>query len=164
MYCQYGGRGVQQLSYNFNYAPCSLELFGDYRLVRYPNLIITVDRKSFMGQPGTFGFPGPNPGGNNQIPANIASTTPPARQMAWITSLWFYMRATSSRSITCHQAMMDPFRYGITAANVVVNSQSGCESNSWASAKNAYYRRVCGILGVDAGVIERTIVCPAAIQ
>jgi len=44
VYSQYGGRGAIQLSYNYNYSTCSLELFGDYRLARYPNLIITTDR------------------------------------------------------------------------------------------------------------------------
>lgn len=146
-----------------SYAPCSIDLFGDYRLVRYPNLITSVDRTNFLGLPGVFGFPGPNPNGNNQLPADIASSTPPARQMAWITSLWFYMKATSGRDNTCHQAMMDPFKYGITAANIVVNSQGGCDGTSWAAQKVSYYRRAGAVIGLDANTLDKSIVCPPAI-
>ncbi|KAI9005121.1 hypothetical protein DFJ74DRAFT_692900 [Hyaloraphidium curvatum] len=158
-YCQYGGRGVQQLSYNFNYNPCSLDLFGDLRLVRYPNLIISEDRTNHHGHPATFGFPGPNPGGNNQLPADIASTTPEARVLSWATSLWFWMAATSGRGMTSHAAMMKPFEYGITSANVIVNRQDGC-NGGWAASKNAYYRRISAIMGIDAAVTESSIVCP----
>lgn len=163
-YCQYGGRGVQQLSYNFNYAPTSLTLFGDYRLIRYPNLIVTQDREGFHGHPEAFGFPGPNAGGNNRLPDSVASTTPEARVLAWVTSLYFWMGETSSRGMTCHQAMMKPKEYGITSANVIVNRQDGCTDGQWAKSKVAYYRRVAALLGVDSATVESTIICPGKLS
>jgi hypothetical protein len=37
----YGGRGVHQITYCMNYANISLFLYGDLRLVKYPNLIVS---------------------------------------------------------------------------------------------------------------------------
>ena len=159
-YAQYGGRGAIQLSYNFNYTSCSLELFGDYRLVRYPNLIITTDRLNFNGKPFYFGFPGPNKNGNNQLPKNILDTTPPARMMAWISTICFWMLPRSGKKISCHECMLNPTKYGITSVNMIVNNQSGCTPGTWAANKNKYYIRICNILGIDP---LPTIICPAQI-
>jgi hypothetical protein len=161
-YCQYGGRGAIQLSYNFNYSDCSIDLFGDYRLPRYPNLIVTTDRIKFNGFSKYFGFPGINPDGNNQLPEEIARTTPPARIMAWLVCLWFWMIPRSGRSLSCHQAMLEPKKYGITTANIIVNNDGGCRKGSWAWNKNNYYRRICKIM--DIPNYEETIVCPPAIM
>lgn len=159
-YAQYGGRGAIQLSYNFNYTSCSLELFGDYRLVRYPNLLITTDRINLNGKPYYFGFPGPNLKGNNTLPKNIADTTPPARMMAWISAICFWMLPRSGKNISCHQCMLEPSKYGITSVNMIVNNQSGCTAGTWAANKNKYYTRICNIFGIDP---LPTIICPAQI-
>ncbi|MCP4176881.1 MAG: hypothetical protein GY756_03870 [bacterium] len=37
----YSGRGVHQITYGMNYANISLILYGDLRLVKYPNLIVS---------------------------------------------------------------------------------------------------------------------------
>lgn len=161
--CQYSGRGAIQLSYNFNYTDCSMALFGDYRLAKWPNLLITTDRNNPTNLPGmtnidqntlnlVFGFPG-------GLPDEVKNTTPPARMLAWITALWFWMdKHRSGFSFSCHDAMQDPTHKGITTVNLIVNNDSGCQNGSWAWNKNQYYQRICGILGVDwAG----TIVCPA---
>jgi hypothetical protein len=160
-YCQYGGRGAIQLSYNFNYSDCSIDLFNDYRLIRFPNLIVTTDRIKFNGMPEVFGFPGENEKGNNQLPKNILDTTPPARMMAWLTCLWFWMIPRSGRQIGCHEAMMKPEKYGITSVNIIVNNDSGCRNGTWAWNKNRYYERICAILGLP---VQKTIVCPPAIK
>ena len=155
---QYGGRGAIQLSYNYNYTDCSLALFGDYRLVRYPNLITTTDRENFNGIPKTFGFPGPNVDGNNKLPQWIKDTTPPARQLAFITCFWFWMdRNRSGRKISCHQCMLEPTKYGICGTNLIVNNQDGL-TKSWAYNKVEYYRRICNIMGLTD--IDSTIVKP----
>lgn len=160
MYGRYGGRGAIQLSYNYNYSECSLALFGDYRLARYPNLITTTDRIKLNNMPEYFGFPGPNPKGNNQPPEKILRTTPPARVLAWATCLWFWMDSNrSGRKVSCHQAMLQPRRMGITTCNMIINNDSGCQKGSWAWNKNQYYERICRILSVDS---TGTIVCPPA--
>lgn len=160
-YAQYGGRGAIQLSYNYNYSECSLALFGDYRLVRYPNLIITTDRQSFLGLPYYFGFPGPNPDGANVPPKWILDTTPPARIMAWLVCFWFWMdNKRSGRVISCHEAMMEPTKYGITTVNAIVNNSSGLQRGTWAWNKNIYYKRICKIFGLSDTETERTIVSP----
>lgn len=160
LYGRYGGRGAIQLSYNYNYSECSIALFGDYRLARFPNLITTTDRDNFLGKPEYFGFPGPNPGGNNKLPKKIADTTPPARILAWATCLWFWMdRNRSGRKVSCHQAMLEPRRMGITTCNMIINNDSGCKNGTWAWNKNRYYERICKIMGVD---VDGTIVCPPA--
>ena len=156
VYSQYGGRGAIQLSYNYNYSTCSLELFGDYRLARYPNLIITTDRTFFNGKSEIFGFPGPQPNGNNKLPLEILRTTPPARMMAWITAICFWMLPRSNRPISCHQCMLEPTKYGITGVNLIVNNDSGCKPG-WAYKKVEYYKRICSILGIDW---DKTIICP----
>jgi hypothetical protein len=157
---QYGGRGAIQLSYNFNYSDCSIALFDDYRLAKYPNLIVTTDRVKFLDQPSYFGFPGPNPGGNNQLPSDISKDTPPARVLAWLVCFWFWMdRNRSGRKISCHQCMLEPTKYGITGCNMIVNNQSGC-STGWAYNKVVYYRRICKIFGIADSLVDTTIVCP----
>jgi len=158
-YTQYGGRGAIQLSYNFNYCYCSLDLFNDYRLVRYPNLIITTDRKNFLGKSKYFGFPGINRDGNNKLPLEILQTTPPARMMGWITAIHFWMTIRSGRKISCHDCMDNPYKIGITGTNLIVNNQSGC-TPSWAADKLKYYIRICKILGIE---YENTIICPPGI-
>lgn len=160
VYSQYGGRGAIQLSYNFNYSTCSLELFNDYRLAKYPNLIITTDRVNFNRKPEIFGFPGPNPNGKNKLPDSIANTTPPARMMAWITAICFWMLPRSGRPISCHQCMLEPKRYGITGVNIIVNNDSGCKPG-WAFNKVEYYKRICSILGINP---DKTIVCPPGLK
>lgn len=158
VYCQYGGRGAIQLSYNFNYSTISLELFNDYRLAQYPNLIITTDRLRFNNKSEIYGFPGPNPNGNNQLPKIISDTTPPARMMAWITAISFWMLPRSGKKISCHECMINPQKYGITCVNLIVNNESGCKNGTWASNKLEYYKRICNILQVD---FNKTIICPA---
>ena len=158
-YIQYGGRGAIQLSYNFNYSQISLELFKDYRLVKYPNLITTTNRSTFNNQPYYFGFPGPNPDGKNNLPDNILNTTPSAKLMAWITSIAFWMKPRSGRSISCHYAMNDP-SFGITTTNLIINNQSGC-TTSWAYNKVQYYKRICKIFNINDNIIESSIICPA---
>lgn len=157
---QYSGRGAIQLSYNYNYTECSKALFGDYRLVKYPNLIITQDRENFLGKPFYFGFPGPNTNGNNKLPDFISKTTPNARVMAWLVCFWFWMDTNrSGRKISCHYAMTRPFTHGITSCNMIINNQSGC-STSWASKKNECYKRICKIFGLSDEIIMKSIICP----
>ena len=160
-YCQYGGRGAIQLSYNYNYTYCSKDLFGDMRLVQYPNLITTTDRKKFNGKPFYFGFPGVNPDGDNQLPKDIEDTTPPARQLAFITSLWFWMSNRSGRKISCNYSMKNWRTHGITSCNLIVNNQSGEIPGSWASKKIDYYRRICKIFKIPEDIVEQSIVFPA---
>lgn len=160
-YGQYGGRGAIQLSYNFNYSWISLELFNDYRLVRFPNLITTTDRVKFNRLPYYFGFPGPNNGGNNQLPLDISSTTPPARMLAYITAICFWMLPRSGRTISCHECMLEPTKIGITGVNLIVNNDSGCQVGTWAYNKNIYYTRICKIFNINP---ETTIICPPYIK
>lgn len=158
-YCQYGGRGAIQLSYNYNYTDCSLALFDDFRLVQYPNLVITTDREKFNGFPFYFGFPGPYLNGANKLPREIERTTPPARRLAFITCLWFWMVPRSGRKISCHYSMINWKTYGITSCNMIINNQSGC-SPSWAYNKILYYRRICKIFNIPDDIVESSIVCP----
>ena len=160
VYSQYGGRGAIQLSYNFNYSNCSLELFNDYRLAKYPNLIITTDRENFNRKPEIFGFPGPIPNGKNKLPANVTKTTPSARMMAWITAICFWMLPRSGRPISCHKCMLEPKRYGITSVNIIVNNDSGCNPG-WAYNKVEYYKRICSILDIN---FDKTIICPPLLK
>jgi hypothetical protein len=156
---QYGGRGMIMLSYNYNYSECSISLFGDYRLVKYPNLIITTDRNNFNNLPFYFGFPGPNINGNNPLPEWIKNSTPSARQLAYITCLWFWMdNNRSGRKISCHECMQEPERIGITGTNLIINNQDGLTAGTWAANKNEYYRRICKIFNLQN--FERTIVRP----
>lgn len=160
-YCQYGGRGAIQLSYNYNYTECSRDLFDDMRLVKYPNLIVTTDRKRFNGKPYIFGFPGPNPKGNNRLPKDIEDTTPPARQLAVITCLWFWMTDRSGRDISCNYSMRNWKTHGITACNLIVNNQSGESPGSWASKKIDYYKRICKIFKIPDDIVQQSIIFPA---
>jgi hypothetical protein len=158
---QYGGRGAIQLSYNYNYTECSLALFGDYRLVKYPNLIITTNRETFNGNSFYFGFPGPNENGNNQLPQFIKDTTPPARILAWLVCFWFWMDPNrSGRKISCHKAMLSPYTIGITTVNAIINNQSGLIEGSWASKKIEYYKRIARILNVPNDNTLQSIVNP----
>ncbi len=158
-YCQYGGRGAIQLSYNYNYTDCSLALFNDLRLVQYPNLIITTDREKFNGLSFYFGFPGPNLNGANRLPEEIANSTPPARRLAFITCLWFWMVPRSGRKISCHYSMVNWKTHGITSCNMIINNQSGC-TTSWAYNKILYYRRICKIFEIPDDIVQSSIVCP----
>lgn len=160
-YCQYGGRGAIQLSYNYNYTQCSLDLFDDLRLVQYPNLITTTDREKFNGKPFYFGFPGKNPGGDNQLPKNIKDTTPPARQLSFIVCMWFWMTLRSGKKISCHDCMVKYKTHGITGCNIIVNNQSGEDPKSWAANKIKYYIRICKIFGIPETIIDNTIIFPA---
>lgn len=160
-YAQYGGRGAIQLSYNYNYTECSLALFGDYRLVKYPNLITTTDRENFNGNSFYFGFPGINSNGNNQLPDDIKNTTPSARVLAWMTCLWFWMsKNRSGRKISCHEAMLNPFEIGVTTVNAIINNQSGLKTGTWASKKIEYYKRIIKIMGIESDSTERSIISP----
>ncbi|MCH9716847.1 MAG: hypothetical protein K0U52_07145 [Gammaproteobacteria bacterium] len=160
--CQYGGRGAIQLSYDFNYNDCSLALFGDYRLALWPNLISATDRDDPTNYPylcnagnqdmctKSFGLPG--------LPQDIKQSTPSARQMAWLTCLWFWMsRDRSGFNYSCHDAMQEPSTLGITCVNSIINGQYGCTAGQWAAEKNEYFKRVCKILGVGW---QGNIVCP----
>jgi len=155
-YAQYVGRGADQLSYNYNYSKCSLDIFGDFRLVQYPNLIVTTDRINLNKdkfsdlKPSAayyFGFPGKNPGGDNKLPQNILDTTPSARILAWVTALWFWMMEKRD-GLTCHQAMLDSNKYGITMTNYIINNQLGCNPSEWVGKKVAYYKRICKIFNI----------------
>lgn len=162
-YSRYGGRGAIQLSYNYNYSECSLALFGDYRLVRFPNLIVTTDRRGHLGKSEYFGFPGPNPDGKNNLPIKIENTTPPARILAWLTCLWFWMdNRRSGRLVSCHEAMLEPFKMGITTCNMIINNDSGCSLGTWAWNKNKYYQRICKIMGISENIVTTSILCPPA--
>lgn len=158
-YCQYGGRGAIQLSYNYNYTDCSLALFDDLRLVKYPNLIVTTDRIKFNGLPFYFGFPGPNFNGANRLPFDIENTTPPARVLAFLTCLWFWMVPRSGRKISCHYSMINWKTHGITSCNMIINNQSGC-TKSWAYNKVLYYRRICKIFDIPDDIVDVSITCP----
>lgn len=159
-YSIYSGRGAIQLSYNYNYSDCSISLFNDYRLVKYPNLIITTDREKFLDKPFYFGFPGINEGGNNQLPQWIKDETPSARVVAFITCFWFWMdKNRSGRTMSCHQCMLEPFKYGITGCNMIINNQSG--EYGWAKSKVLYYKRVCKIMGIPEYIFEKSIVLPS---
>ena len=160
-YCQYGGRGAIQISYNYNMSDCSIDLFNDYRLIKYPNLIITSDRDTWNGEPKVFGFPGPNEGGRNKLPSEITNTTPPARLMAWTTCFWFWMIPRSGRSVSCHHCMLNYKTHSITGVNLIVNNQSGLIEGTWAAKKIVYYKRICNIFGIPW---EGTIANPPAIK
>lgn len=161
IYCQTQGHGPIMLSYNYNFCDCSISLFSDYRVAKYPNLLTTVDRNTWNNYPKIFGFPGPNPDGKNLLPKNIIDTTPQARILSWISSIWFWMSLRSGRKISCHQCMMEPAKYGITSVNLIINNQSGNIFGTWASEKIVYYKRICNILQLDVG---NTVVNPSGIQ
>jgi hypothetical protein len=156
-FCSFMGRTISQLSYSFNYNDCSIDLFGDYRLVRFPNLLVTIDRHRWNGFPKTFGFPGPRLDGSNPPPRDVDVTTPNARILGHVATLWFWMTPRSGRKISCHGCMLQPTKYGITSVNCVVNSQSGLIPGTWAADKISYYRRICLIMGIDC---SKTIVSP----
>jgi len=156
-FCSFQGRSILQLSYHFNASDCSTDLFGDYRLVRYPNLLVTVDRVKWNGFPKIFGFPGPRLDGSNPLPKDVEETTPDARILGHLSCLWFWMTPRSGRKISCHGCMLQPTKYGITSVNCVVNNQSGLDKGTWAADKLDFYRRICRILNIEA---SKTIVSP----
>jgi len=174
-YCSYGGKGVIQLTANYNYVLPSLALFNDLRLIQYPNLLVTTDRVNFNSSTKfqflpsntpvsyVFGFPGPNTNGNNVPPLDILNTTPPARQLSWLTSLYFWMIIESGLGMTAHQAMLDPTTWGITKANYIVNTPggSGCPGSLPAAVeKIEYYKQLCALFGISQIDIDLSIVCP----
>ena len=155
-YAQYVGRGADKLSFNFNYSKCSIDIFEDFRLVQYPNLIVTTDRINLNkdkfsdlkpSAPYYFGFPGKNPGGDNILPQNILDTTPSARILAWVTALWFWM-VEKKDGLTCHQAMLDSNKYGITMTNYIINNVGCYNNSSFAGNIVAYYKTICKILNI----------------
>lgn len=154
VYCNYSGRGGIQLSYNYNYSCISMEMFGDYRLVKYPNLIVTTHRTNpNLIDSKIFGFPGPNPDGNNVPEKNVLDTTPPARMLAHITAIAFWMKPRSGRKISCHDCMKDR-QYGITSVNMIVNNQSGLDTATWAARKIEYYKFICKKFGIKPNVVS----------
>lgn len=147
-YCTYAGKSLTQLSYNYNVCSMSMDVFGDYRVAKYPNLIVTTDRKTWNGVPELFGFPGPNPGGKNVLPDDIDKTTPNGRVMGWLSYLWFWQIPQSGRPISCHECALNPTTAGIVKICQIVNNQTGLVPGSWAEKKILCYKRICGILGV----------------
>lgn len=142
IFCQYGGRGAIQLSYYYNYSQCSLELFGDFRLVVWPNLIIGTHN-------GKVAIP---------IPAYVVEDTPSPEVLGWLTGVWFWMTNRSGYSFSAHDAMQK--EYGITCANYIVNNQSGCSSTGWAHEKNVYFKRICKAFDITDNDIAANMECP----
>lgn len=142
IFCQYGGRGAIQLSYYFNYSPCSLELFGDFRLIIWPNLII-----------------GTNNGGTViDIPEDVLKDTPDPKILGWLTCFWFWMTNRSKYPFSSHDSMQKG--YGITCVNSIVNGQSGCTEGTWAYEKNKYFKRICHAFKISENDIINNIKCP----
>ena len=155
--CEYVGRGPTQLTGNANYQACSLALFGDLRLVKYSNLLNTMDRSSPLSNGSQyfsdenkeilFGFPGGN------VPPEIINSTPDARILIWATNIWFWMdKCRSGRTMSCHQCMLDPTNYGISAVGCLVNANPACGEETQTYKKYLYYKSVCDILGVESYV------------
>ena len=152
--CEYVGRGPTQLTGNINYQSCSLALFGDLRLIKYPNLLNTIDLNNYQNNGGTFytneqknklfGMPG------NNIPPEIINSTPDARILIWATNIWFWMdTCRSGRTMSCHQCMLDPTNYGISAVGCLVNANPACGATQ-SYTKYLYYKSICTILGVES--------------
>ena len=55
-------------------------------------------------------------------------STPPARILAWITSIYFWMKPMSGYNVSCHQAMQDK-TLGINVTTLIVNGAIGCGGN-----------------------------------
>ncbi|CAE8586964.1 unnamed protein product [Polarella glacialis] len=134
--CQYGGRGAIQLSYWYNYNQASLDLFGDFRLIVWPNLIIGLEYGKVL-----------------EIPGDVLSDTPAPPVMAWLTCFWFWMTHRSGYSFSAHDAMQ--LGYGITCVNMIINGQAGCSPGEWATEKNVFFIRA-GI-AVGAGLTGPTL-------
>lgn len=162
--CQYIGRGATQLTGNINYTDCSLMLYKDLRLVKWPNLLITTDRTGatrennvYMKQcimgghtqeqcNSMFAFPG------GDLPPVILETTHSARVLAWLTSLFFWMdTARSGKTLSCHQAMLND-DLGFSCAAIIING-NGCTKDQ---PKLLYYPILCDILKVDPGKLCTT--------
>ena len=141
IFCQYGGRGAIQLSYNYNYTQCSLDLFGDFRLVVWPNLIIGIH----------------NGGTAIEIPDEVLKDTPDSKTLGWLTCFWFWMTNNSGYLFSCHDAIQKG--YGITCANLIINNQSGCDIGTWASYKNEYFKRICTAFDISDKDIKNNIIC-----
>jgi hypothetical protein len=151
--CEYVGRGPTQLTGNINYHACSLALFGDLRLVKYPNLLNTIDRTAVENNGGPyysnedkthlFGFPG------STIPPEILNSTPDARILIWATNLWFWMdRCRSGKTLSCHQSMLDPANFGISAVGCIVNGNPACPKQQTLK-KYVFYQNICNLFGIQ---------------
>ena len=162
--CQYVGRGPTQLTGTPNYTDCSLALYGDYRLVQWPNLITTVDRnsdgrnslyyqkcvasgRSAKECSSLFTFPG-------SVPPEILSSTHDARVLLWLTTLFFWMDKYRSgyNGLSCHDAILDDDIGFSCVANIINNNGCGCDgSNQFNSKKLRYYPGLCAILNTTTG-------------
>ena len=149
--CQYGGRGAIQLSYNFNYTQCSLDLFGDFRLVVWPNLIIGLN--ALEQYPNTYA----DKYSIRKCPQEVITDTPAPEQMVWIVCLWFWMTNRSGYKFSCHDSMQH--NLGITCTNMIVNNQSGC-GDTWATKKNRYFIRICKLLNIPPKLYANLIEYP----
>lgn len=162
--CQYVGRGPTQLTGNINYTDCSLVLYQDLRLVKWPNLLTTTDRTATTHENNAymqkcimdghtlndcnslFAFAG------GPLPAVILNTTHSARVLAWLTTLFFWMdTARSGKQLSCHQAMLND-DLGFSCAAFIING-NGCTEDQ---PKLLYYPIICGILKVDPGKLCTT--------
>ena len=156
--CQYPGRGPTQLTGNVNYTDCSLGLFNDIRLVKWPNLMTATNRESEPANTyidmcskttkpsekckSLFTFPGAI-----KLPQEIIDDTPPARVLTWLSTLYFWMdKNRSQASISCHDAVLDP-TLGFSCATDIING-NGC-----LAAKLDYYPGICAVIGVAPGDI-----------
>ena len=156
--CQYPGRGPTQLTGNINYTDCSLGLFKDIRLVKWPNLMTATNRESEPANTyidmcskttkpsekckSLFTFPGAI-----KLPQEIIDDTPPARVLTWLSTLYFWMdKNRSQASISCHDAVLDP-TLGFSCATDIING-NGCKA-----AKLDYYPGICAVIGVAPGDI-----------
>ena len=156
MSCQYVGRGPSQLTGGANYTDCSQAFFGDLRLVRWPNLLTTVNRADPLNPNSAFlkncggtkeicesvlSFPG------GALPDIIIKTTPPARVLIWASTLFFWMDRyrIGFNGVSCHDAMVDPLGMGIQCVNLIVNANSCSDVGN---IKSFYYQAICRALGV----------------
>ena len=157
MACQYVGRGPTQLTGGANYTDCSMAFFGDMRLVRWPNLLTTVNRKDPLNYEksaflkncasdkalceSALAFPG------GPLPQIIIDTTPDARVLVWAASLFFWMDKYRSgfNGVSCHDSMINPLTMGIQCVNLIVNANSCSEVGN---VKSFYYQAICRVLDV----------------
>ena len=160
--CQYVGRGPTQLTGNVNYTDCSLALFDDIRLVKWPNLITATNRETSPSNEyikmcvtkklgtlqecqSSFAF-------SSSLPLIIKTTTPPARVLLWMTAIFFWMdKHRSVAQISSHDAMLDD-ELGFSCAANIING-NGC----YKAPKITYYPEICNILEVTPGKICKSI-------
>jgi hypothetical protein len=158
MACQYVGRGPTQLTGGANYTDCSMAFFGDLRLVKWPNLLTTVNRENPIDHGASsllrncasskslcesaLAFPG------GDLPQIIIDTTPPARVLVWAASLFFWMDKYRSgfNGVSCHDSMINPTTMGIQCVNLIVNANSCSDVGN---IKSFYYQAICRALGVE---------------